>query len=382
MIGRADFLGGISAAFAAPPLFNPPSYAQSIAIGVCVPQSGDLRPIGDAIVRGVRAAVDDANRQLVLTKYFSVRVFDDQNNAANGIVAAGFAIADQTILAVIGHLSGYVTTSCVRTYAEANMPLIVPVSTDDAITAGIYHNLVRLPTRDFDEGLLHARYVAKKYGPKSAHALTQDGEYGPDVVNGYLAAFKALKIPAETTIFGIVNPDYAGAADAVMKADPDHLFLAGNLADMGPVLPLLRERGFRGTISASQGFFDGGLVTKYAAAAEGLVISTSMPYLAIAPSAYRIVTDYQRQFGAFTPPVAFAYAAAQVIIATVQRTGATARNTMLSGLTAGQEVNTVVGQFRFASNGDPIDPEIYFYAVRDGKFAYLQQAHPSGFLSK
>jgi ABC-type branched-subunit amino acid transport system substrate-binding protein len=382
MIDRAGFLGGMTAAVAAPSVFNPPSYAQSIAIGVCVPQSGDARPLGDAIVRGVRAAVDDANRQLVLTKYFSVRVFDDQNNAANGIVAAGFAIDDQTILAVIGHLSGYVTTSCVRTYAEANMPLVVPVSTDDAITAGIYHNLVRLPTRDFDEGLIHARFIAKKYAPKSAHALTQDGAYGPDVVNGYLGALNGLKIPAETTIFGIANPDYAGAADAVMKANPDHLLLAGNVADMGPVLPLLRERGFNGTISASQGFFDGGLVTTYGAAAEGIVVSTSMPFLAIAPSAYRIVSDYQRQFGAFLPPTAFAYAAAQIIIATVQRTGATARNTMLRGLAAGQEVNTVVGPFRFSPTGDPIDPELYFYTVRERKFAYLQQAHPSGFLSK
>jgi len=382
MIDRAGFLGGMTAALAAPSVFNPPSYAQSLAIGVCVPQSGDARPLGDAIVRGVRAAVDDANRQLVLTKYFSVRVFDDENNAANGIVAAGFAIDDQTIVAVIGHLSGYVTTSCVRTYAEANMPLVVPVSTADEITAGIYHNLVRLPTRDFDEGLIHARFIAKKYAPKSAHALTQDGEYGPDVVNGYLGALKGLKIPAETTIFGIANPDYAGAADAVMKANPDHLLLAGNLADMGPVLPLLRERGFKGTLSASQGFFDGSLVTKYGPAAEGIVISTSMPFLAIAPSAYRIVSDYQRQFGAFLPPTAFAYAAAQIIIATNQRTGATARNTMLTGLTAGQEVNTVVGPFRFSPTGDPIDPELYFYTVREGKFAYLQQAHPSGFLSK
>jgi len=382
MTDRAGFLGGMTAALAAPPLFNPPSYAQSIAIGVCVPQSGDARPLGDAIVRGVRAAVDDANRQLVLSKYFSVRVFDDQNNAANGIVAAGFAIDDQTILAVVGHLSGSVTASCVRTYAEAGMPLVVPVSTDDAITSGIYHNLVRLPTRDFDEGQLHARYIVKTFGPKVAHALTQDGDYGPDVVNGYLAALKSLKVPAETTIFGIANPDYAGAADAVMKVAPDHLFLAGNLADMGPVLPLLRERGFKGTISASQGFFDGGLVTKYAAAAEGLTISTSMPFLAIAPTAYRIVSDYQRQYGAFLPPTAFAYAAAQVIIATVQRTGATARNTLLTGLTAGQQVNTVVGSFRFQPSGDPIDPELYFYTIRSGAFAYVKQAHPSGFLSK
>jgi hypothetical protein len=55
---------------------------------------------------------------------------------------------------------------------------------------------------------------------------------------------------------------------------------------------------------------------------------------------------------------------------------------MLTGLTAGQEVNTVVGPFRFLPTGDPVDPEVYFYAVRDAKFAYLQQAHPSGFLSK
>ncbi|MGB8267310.1 MAG: branched-chain amino acid ABC transporter substrate-binding protein [Candidatus Velthaea sp.] len=382
MIDRGNFLGGMTTAFAAP-LFQPPSYALSLGIGVVVPQSGDARPLGDAVVRGVRAAVDDANQtRLALDKYYAVRVFDDQNSPASGIVAAGFALADQTLVAVIGHLSGAVTTACLRTYAESGMPLVVPASTDDAITEQNYHNFVRLPTRDFDEGLIHARFVAKRYAPKHALALTQDGDYGPDVVNGYAAGLNALKIPNEATIFGIQNPDYAGAVDAVIKANPDHLLLAGNVGDMGPVLPLLRDRGYKGSLSASQGFFDGALVAKYAAPAEGIIVSTSMPYLALAPSAYRVVSDYQRRYGPFIPLTAFAYAAAQVIIATAHRTGATARNTILQGMTTGQNVDTVVGPFRFGGTGDPTDPNLYFYTVKGGALSYVQQAHPSGFLAK
>jgi ABC-type branched-subunit amino acid transport system substrate-binding protein len=85
-----------------------------------------------------------------------------------------------------------------------------------------------------------------------------------------------------------------------------------------------------------------------------------------------------------SPVAMFGYAAAQIIISAISRSSATARNTLLNALQTGSNlpVSTIAGNFTFLPTGDQLDPELYFYTVRDGKFTYAHQAHPSTFMMK
>jgi branched-chain amino acid transport system substrate-binding protein len=382
MIARGDFLTGLGG-LGTLAAIDVPQYAATISIGVVCPLSGPFRAVGEQLANGVRGAIDYHNRERApFDKIFILRTFDDQNGIADAIVNGQFAIDDPTIVAVIGHLGAKATLASLRNYAQAQMPLLVPAATADALTAQGYHNIFRLPTRDLIEGQLLAKFVNARSAPKAPHVVVQDGDYGTDVASGYAKGFDALKIDAKVTIFGYDKPDYAGAAEQVLANKPDHITLAGTSADMGPIVGVLRDKGYTGPLAASQGFFDALTIGKYAAACEGLVVSTSMPYLALAPTALRLLNEYQGTYGPFLPVSAFAYAAAQIIISAVDRTGATQRATLMNSMSLGGNYDTIVGSFTFAPTGDPIDPELYFYTVANGKFSYLKQAHPSTFLSK
>ena len=241
-----------------------------------------------------------------------MRTFDDQNAVADAIVNAQFAIDDPTIVAVIGHLGAEGTISALRTYAQAQMPIIAPAVTRDELTTRGYRNVFRMATRDLTEGQMLAKFVREKNAPKTPHVLVQDGDYGADVANGYVQQLGAGKVESKVTIFGYDKPDYGGAAEAVLDGKPDHIMLAGTAQDMGPIVNVLRTKGYTGPLAAPQGFFDALTATKYVKDCEGMVISTSMPYLAIAPAAYRILNDYQTAYGQFVPVSAFAYGAAQI----------------------------------------------------------------------
>lgn len=382
MIGRADFLAGLSG-IGTLGAIQLPNYTPTVAIGVVCPLSGPFRAAGEQLANGVRGAIDYQNRQrLGLDKVYTVRTFDDQNSVADAIVNAQFAIDDPTIVAVIGHLGAKATIGTLRTYAQAQMPLIVPAVTADALTAQGYRNVFRLPTRDLVEGQLLAKYVNAKSAPKKPRVLVQDGDYGTDVANGYIQQFGAVKVDCKPTMFAFDKPDYGAAADDALATKPDHLMLAGTAQDMGPLVAILRNKGYSGPLAAPQGFFDNLTVTKYAKECDGIIISTSMPYLAIAPTALRLLGDFQSSYGPFVPLSAFAYAAAQIVMSSVGRTGATTRATLMSGMTLGGNYDTIVGSFTFSPTGDQIDPELYFYTVTDGKLSYVKQAHPSSFLSR
>jgi branched-chain amino acid transport system substrate-binding protein len=352
-------------------------------IAVIGPFTGDFIRLGEQIGNGVRAAIDDANRiRGTMDRLFAMRTYDDQNSLASGLVNAQFCADDATLVCAIGHLSGRITDAALQTYVNGRLPLIVPASTYDRITAHGYAGVLRLATKDSTEGNLAGAVALALAKPKSSVVLYQDADYGIDVAAGYHDRMLKEKIDSKAIRFAWDTTDFASIARATLEAKPDVVYLAGVTKDMGPMLHQLRVGGYSGPIYGSQGFFDASTIDKYKADAEGLIVSTSMPPLQLAPTVFRIKSDFERRYGAFTPLSAFAYAAAQIAISAVRRGGANDRLAVSRALAFATPFDTAVGTLTFGSNGDPLDPNVYFYAVKDGKWVYLQAAHRSNFVLK
>ncbi len=355
----------------------------TVTIGVVAPFSGDDIKLGEQMGNGVRAAVDDANLlRGTLDKAYLMKTFDDQNLLATGLVNAEFACDDPQVIAVVGHLSGRITDAALSTYNNNRMPVICPASSYDHLTEHGYANIVRLTAKDSTEGRLAAGYIIKTLMPKTVVVLYQDGDYGAEVAAGFQDAMGAAKIASTAIGFSWDKPDWDAVVKGVMAKNPDVVYLAGITKDMGPIVPHLAVVGYKNPFYASQGFFDPKTIATYGTSVEGLVISTSTPPLTIAPGAYRIKNDFERRYGPLTPLSAFSYAAAQIVIAIVRRTSASDRIAVERALAIGTPFDTVVGEITFSNDGDPQNPNVYFYKVQDGKWRYIGSAFPSSFVSK
>ena len=254
---RSDFLGALgSTAVAATAPFT---ITPTISIALCAPLSGPARGIGERLSKGVQGAIQYSN-QLAgsLARTYVMRPFDDQNTAANASLVSSFATGDSSVIAAIGHVSSDATLQGIANYGPAQLPLIVPVCTDDRITATQYRNVFRLPTKDTFEGEIFARTVADQYKPKLPYVFVQDADYGADVANGFLGTMSSLKIAPQYQQFPYANANFAAVVDKALAVQPDYVFLAGIVGDMGPIVGVLRGKGYTGPIGASQGFFDGG----------------------------------------------------------------------------------------------------------------------------
>lgn len=356
-------------------------YQQQLTIGVNVPLTGDRAAAGREIVNGVQAAIDETNRfGGTFGSAFTLRYFDDMDALAQAMMNVQFAAADPTIVAMVGGFDGSLIAASLQSYANAQMPLIVPGSTADSITTRGYQNVRRLPTRDSLEGQLFARFIGKKERPVKAVAVAQDGDYGLDVAQGFVDQGKAAGFTAEGYKFPEDNPDYAAAAKAILELKPDLVYLCGETGAMGPLVSALQTAGYKGKFAASQGFYNGATLQKYAAAFTNGFISTSFPPLERAPDVANELTDFRARYPV-TALSTFAYAAAQIAIAAVRRTGATNRLSTLSALQSTTTAyDTIAGPFQFLPSGDPVDPNLYFYTVRDGKYRYVASSHSSSFI--
>ncbi|HEY5350364.1 MAG TPA: branched-chain amino acid ABC transporter substrate-binding protein [Candidatus Lustribacter sp.] len=379
---RSDFLAGLGATSVAAAAPYQPQITPSISIALCAPLSGPARAIGERLSKGVQGAIQYSNELAgSLQRTFAMRPFDDQNTAANAAIASSFATGDSTVIAAIGHVSSDATLQGIANYGPAQLPLLVPVCTDDRITATQYHCVFRLPTKDSFEGQIFARSVNAQFKPKLPYVFVQDADYGADVANGFLSEMTARKVAAQYQQFPYANANFGAVVDKALAAAPDYAFLAGVVGDMGPIVGVLRSKGYTGPIGASQGFFDPGAL-KLGAAANGMMVSTSMPYLPFAPSTLRLRQEFQTHFGALDPVAAFGYAAAQIIISAVNRTNAAGRGATVTAIAQGVPIDTMTGTYSFTGFGDALQPQLYYYTLKDGAFTYLKQAHPSTFMIK
>ena len=362
----------------APP--NGQIFLRQLTIGINVTLSGALQKYGEEVIRGVQAAVDEANLYTPSALYvWAWRAFDDQNSTALARSNVSSAAADPTILGMIGNLTAPMTLDALSQYANQNFALVVPTITADAITRRGYHNVYRLPANDSSSGQLFASGALKKQdSPCIAVAL--DGDYGYDVARGFVQQAKTDRHAADVLLFPQGKTDPAAASRTVLDRNPAYVFLAGKTADLGPIAEALRLAGYTGEFAASDGFYNPETIDRYARVLDGAYVASSLPPLQRVPTSVYLLNDFERKVGAITAFSAYAYAAAQLIMAAQQRANATSRFSLLTSMQQGGTFTTLVGQFRFNISGDPLIPDIYFYSVHKEGFKYERPAIRTGFV--
>jgi branched-chain amino acid transport system substrate-binding protein len=376
---RSDFLHGITmlATGAAAPAAQ--TFVPQSNIGVNVPLTGQLAQYGQEIVRGVQAAVDETNRYTsTLTRAWGVRTFDDQNNVAVATSNVFVAASDPSVIGMVGDLSADVTIKALPSYANANFALVVPASTADAITAGNFRNVFRLPTKDSDEGRLFARAVLQKRAPATVLAVVVDGDFGLDTAKAFVAQAKSDKHTADVVTIG-AKADPKNTAAVLLAHKPGYVFLSGRPERLGPVAAEMRAQGYQGEFGLGDGFYIPATTDTYAKPLDGALVATSEPPLDRVPTIVPILNDFRSEVGAITAFSAYGYAAAQLLILASQRGSATNRFQLLTQLQSGGAYNLLVGQYAFGFSGDATLPNIYLFRVTADGFKFAQSAVPTGF---
>jgi branched-chain amino acid transport system substrate-binding protein len=356
-------------------------FLPQLTIAVNVTLTGSLQKYGQEVVKGVQSAVDETNRfNAPVSHVWGLRPLDDRNDP--GVAASNVNVAggDFSVIGVVGNLTAAMTLAALSRYANQGLALIVPTVTADAVTKRGFHNVYRLPAKDSSAGRLFASTALEGKRGVAAIAVAFDGDYGYDVAQGFVDRARSDGHPADMLLFPLDKTDPAAAARTVLDRSPGFVFLAGKTAELGPVAAALRLARYTGDFGASDGFFNLDTITNYATTLAGAYVASPMPPLDKVPSAIQLVSDFQREVSQITAFSAFGYAAAQLIIAAVQRANATSKFGLLHSLQSGGTFTTLVGQFAFNISGDPLIPNIYLYTITKDGFKYARPAIRTGFV--
>jgi len=353
-------------------------YTKVLTVAVVAPLSGDERQLGIDLSNGVQLAIDEINASRALTDFgWRVQTFDDQADPGIAMQEAQFALVDPTTAFVIGHVGAQETNFALQTYHDQEVPLIVPTQPYYGLTQHGFDDVFRLCPTDIDEGIAAAKYAERTMNATKVAIIYVKDQFGVDSGQGF-QTYAAAGTKVKTDSFG-VEVDAKSDKDvvsAVKTFAPDAIFFSGGASHLGIVLSDLRAAGITAPAIANDGFYDTAAIKKAGANADGLVVASCVPPLDLIPTAQLFARHYESRFGQVSAYGLYGYVAAQVAIAAAKQ-GHTADHISVDRILSLGTFQTVIGAVSFKKNGDPLEPNLYFYKAASGVLKYDSSSVPN-----
>jgi branched-chain amino acid transport system substrate-binding protein len=158
----------------------------NVKIGVAQPLTGNLAPLGNDMLNGVKLAAEELNKEGIRIKgrivNFEVVAVDDRANADTGKEVAK-QLVDAGVVAVIGHLNSGVSIATAPIYADANIAQLA-ISTNPKYTSLGHDTTFRLVANDTLQAKAIGSFAASQF-QATRYAVVDDGTpYGKDLATG------------------------------------------------------------------------------------------------------------------------------------------------------------------------------------------------------
>jgi len=352
-----------------------PAAADEIVIGVAGPFSGSYARLGEQIWIGASAAADQINAaggvkgdQIRLVKG------DDACEPKQAVTVANRLLETEGVAAVIGHACSSSSLPASEVYADADVLMITPASTADALTEKGYVTTMRMVGRDSQQGVIAAEYLLETVGAKHIAVIHDKDSYGMGVAMAVQAYLKDKGV--EPILFeGLTRgeKDFNALVSRVKGLGADAVFFGGLAVEAGILVRQMREAGLDVPFVAGDGIASDDFI--FTAGGGQFIDGVLMVFGRDArenPDSAEAVANLRAR--GFEPMgyTLYAYAAMQVIAIAVDNAGATEGEALGTWL-RNNEVATVAGPKRWDERGDLAVPDFTMYRWnKDGNYAALK----------
>ena len=342
--------------------------ADTIKLGFHAPLTGFAASDSKSATEGAKLAVNQINAAGgVLGKQLELVVYDDQAKPAQAIPIANKLIGqDRVVVGISGSYSG-ATRSAAGVFQEAKIPYISAYGIHPDITrAGEY--VFRTSFLGRIQGKAGAKLIGELMGKKKVVMITLQNDFGQSLADGFeeVAARFGLSIVGAYQ-YSIKDRQF-GSLVAKVKADnPEAIYASGYYFTAGPLISQLRAAGVTCPIIGQEGYDSQKFIEIAGAAAEGVIITTSLDRDSTVPETADFIKAFEKQAGFKSDMVAASgHTAVKVAADAIQRAGDTDAAKVLAAMkTTDLKVST--GTIRFNALGE-VMKAVQIQVVKDGNW--------------
>jgi branched-chain amino acid transport system substrate-binding protein len=346
------------------------------SIAIVGPVTGQYASFGGQMKNGGEMAVADINDAGgVLGKKLDLEVGDDACDPKQAVAVANQLSGDDVVL-VVGHYCSGSSIPASQVYADSNLVMISPASTNPAFTDDRPGpNIYRVCGRDDQQGVIAGNYLAKHFGDKNIAVIDDKTAYGKGLAEEVKKALNAdgvQEVVNESYTAG--EKDYSALVSKLKQADVDVLFIGGYHTEAGLILRQMRDQGMDTILMGGDALVTQEYWSITGPAGEGTLMTFS-PDPRKNPGAAEVVARFKEKGVEPEGYVLYTYAAIQAWKQAAEKAGTTDAAAVVKALNE-NEFDTVIGKFKFDEKGDPNLPPYAVYRWSDGTYEEIGDETP------
>ncbi len=346
--------------------------AQDINIATAGPMTGQNAAFGEQLKRGAEMATADINAAGGIGgKKLKLEVGDDACDPKQAVAVAN-QLSGKKVSFVAGHFCSGSSIPASAVYAENNIMMISPASTNPALTdqaaAKGWKNVFRTCGRDDIQGTYAGKWLAKTYTGKNVAVIHDKSAYGKGLADETKKAMNAAGVKEamyESITAG--DKDFSALISKMKAANVEAIYFGGYHTEAGLIIRQAAEQGLKAQFVGADSLVTDELWKIAGPAANG-VLMTFNPDPRENPKAKDVVAKFKSQ--GYDPEgyTLLSYAAVQVWGQAATKAGSVDTAKVGDALRGGT-FDTVIGPLSFDAKGDLKNPEYVFYIWKDGKYA-------------
>ncbi|MDP3654797.1 MAG: branched-chain amino acid ABC transporter substrate-binding protein [Rhodoferax sp.] len=345
-------------------------------VAIAGPMTGGNASFGEQLRRGAQTAVDDINGAGgIKGKKLELVIADDACEPKQAVSVASRLVEQDKVVAVAGHFCSSSTIPASETYAEANILMVTPGSTNPKVTDRKLPTIFRTCGRDDQQGKVAADFIVEKLKGKKVAIIHDKDTYGKGIADATKAVLNQRGVK-EVIYEGLTRgeKDFNALVTKIKGAGVDVVYFGGLSSEAGTLVRQLREQGVQATFMSADGIADKAFVTSAGGNAnvKGVVMTFGDDPRSN-PAGQTVVAGFRK--AGFEPEgyTLYAYASIQTIAAALKGSKTTGGADLAKWLKS-NTVPTVMGSKAWDANGDLKVADYVVYEWKaDGDYAKLKR---------
>lgn len=352
-------------------LFPAVAAAQTHIIGVAGPITGANAAFGQQLKNGVVYGIESINAAGgVLGQKYQVRVYDDACDPKQAVSMAERAKADGVKI-IIGHFCSSSSIPASSVYAESNILMISPASSNPALTERNLWNTFRVTGRDDRQGTVAAQFILNGFASRNIAILHDKTTYGQGLADETRRVLNAGGVKDRVYEgFNSGDKDFSAIVSRLKAQNIGLVYVGGFHTEIGLLLRQMRAVGVRAILMSGDGIVSSEFPSIAGAATADGTLFTFAPDARKNPAARDAIAALSRVSASAEGYTLYAYAAVQAWAQAAAAARSVEPRQVAAALKSGT-FNTAIGQLSFDAKGDRRQPDHIVYRW-DAKGSYQE----------
>lgn len=358
------------------------SGGEVIKIAAQLPLSGSTSVTGESLRLGAQMKLEEEQakfKDLGFTLQFES--YDDQSDPKKGVSNANIIVADESVLAVVGHYNSGVAIPSSEVYDKYSLPMVSPGATATDLTDRGLKTVNRIVGRDDQQGPAAAQFMVNELGAKNIFIIQDKTAFGTGVSEEVKKEAESLGATIQA-FEGITvgEKDFNGVINQIVSKKPDAVYFGGLYTEAGIIVKQMREKGINVPFVGADALDSSGLVDIAGEAVINTYYTSVAGEVSSTPTGQDFVKKYEEKYAgkkaeAFS---VYGYDTMGVILAAVEKAiadngGKPTREQIAEVLRATQDYQGALASVSFDEKGDNSKAQIYLFKFEEASYPGVLQ---------